>query len=151
MYVPFCVFCVLFVCLQTFTDTPNCVLEDRVQYSTVPIANVLCDGHLRYHDKWLKLFKTIISCTETFDHPVYHTLYNILRNAGLRHRTRRPKTEEKRFRLDREFILSFVTTWDKTDSALCASYDIWLKKPHCERDFFCDSCRLCTSHVPELL
>jgi len=25
---------------QTFTDTPNCVLEDRVQYSTVHIPNV---------------------------------------------------------------------------------------------------------------
>jgi hypothetical protein len=26
--------------LQTFIDTPNCVLEDRVQYSTVHIPNV---------------------------------------------------------------------------------------------------------------
>jgi len=33
--------------LQTFTDTPNCVLEDRVQYSTVHITNVFCDGHLQ--------------------------------------------------------------------------------------------------------
>ena len=32
--------------LQTFIDTPNCVLEDRVQYSTVHIPNVFCDGHL---------------------------------------------------------------------------------------------------------
>jgi hypothetical protein len=31
--------------LQTFIDTPNCVLEDRVRYSTVHIPNVLCDGH----------------------------------------------------------------------------------------------------------
>jgi hypothetical protein len=60
--------------LQTFIDTPNCVLEDRVQYSTVRITNVFCDGHLRYHGKWLKLFKiflrvfctVIIRCTETF-------------------------------------------------------------------------------------
>ena len=29
------------------SDTPNCVLEDRVQYSTVHIPNVLCDGHLQ--------------------------------------------------------------------------------------------------------
>jgi hypothetical protein len=28
-------------------DTPNCVLEDRVQYSTVHIPNVFCDGHLQ--------------------------------------------------------------------------------------------------------
>jgi hypothetical protein len=25
----------------------NCVLEDRVQYSTVHIPNVFCDGHLQ--------------------------------------------------------------------------------------------------------
>jgi hypothetical protein len=42
--------------LQTFIDTPNCVLEDRVQYtySTVHIPNVFCDGHLQ-----------IINCTCT--------------------------------------------------------------------------------------
>ena len=33
--------------LQTFIDKPNCVLEDRVQYSTVHIPNVFCDGHLQ--------------------------------------------------------------------------------------------------------
>jgi hypothetical protein len=33
--------------LQTFIDTPNCVLEDRVQYSTVHIPSVFCDGHLQ--------------------------------------------------------------------------------------------------------
>jgi len=33
--------------LQTFIDMPNCVLEDRVQYSTVHIPNVFCDGHLQ--------------------------------------------------------------------------------------------------------
>jgi len=33
--------------LQTFIDTPNCVLEDPVQYSTVHIPNVFCDGHLQ--------------------------------------------------------------------------------------------------------
>ena len=36
--------------LQTFIDTPNCVLEDLVQYSTVYIPNVFCDGHL--HDAY---------------------------------------------------------------------------------------------------
>ena len=40
--------------LQTFIDTPNCVLEDRVQYSMVHIPNVFCDGHLQ-----------IISCVGT--------------------------------------------------------------------------------------
>ena len=33
--------------LQTLIDTPNCVLEDRVQYSTVHIPNVFCDDHLQ--------------------------------------------------------------------------------------------------------
>jgi hypothetical protein len=43
------------VSLQTFFDTPNCVLEDRVQYSTVRIPNVFCDGHF----KWLKMFNPL--------------------------------------------------------------------------------------------
>ena len=33
--------------LETFINTPNCVLEDRVQYGTVHIPNVFCDGHLQ--------------------------------------------------------------------------------------------------------
>jgi len=33
--------------LQTFIDTPNCVLEDNVEYSTVHIPNVFCDAHLK--------------------------------------------------------------------------------------------------------
>ena len=33
--------------LHTFIDTPKCVLEHRVQYSTVHIPNVFCDGQLQ--------------------------------------------------------------------------------------------------------
>ena len=33
--------------LLKFIDMLNCVLEDRVQYSTVHIPNVFCDGHLQ--------------------------------------------------------------------------------------------------------
>jgi hypothetical protein len=33
--------------LQPLIDTPNCVLKDRVQYSTVHIPNVFCEGHLQ--------------------------------------------------------------------------------------------------------
>jgi hypothetical protein len=33
--------------LQTFIDTPNSVLEDRVQYSTVHIPKVFFDDHLQ--------------------------------------------------------------------------------------------------------
>jgi hypothetical protein len=39
--------------LHTFIDTPNCVLEDRVQYSTVHILNVFCDGHRQVHRDFL--------------------------------------------------------------------------------------------------
>jgi hypothetical protein len=57
--------------LQTFIDTANCFLTDRVQYSTVHIVNVFCDGRLQ-----------IINCVgivhvqksgahRLFDHPVY--------------------------------------------------------------------------------
>jgi hypothetical protein len=31
----------------TFIDNPNCVIEDRVQYSTVHTPNVFCGGHLQ--------------------------------------------------------------------------------------------------------
>jgi hypothetical protein len=44
--------------LQTFIDTPNCVLEDRVHYSTVHIPNVFCDGHHQVHtDVLITLYK----------------------------------------------------------------------------------------------
>jgi hypothetical protein len=33
--------------LRTFIDTPNCVLEDRVQSTTVRIQNLFRDGHLQ--------------------------------------------------------------------------------------------------------
>jgi len=36
--------------LETFTDTPNCVPEDRVQHRTVHIPNVSCDGHLQINN-----------------------------------------------------------------------------------------------------
>jgi hypothetical protein len=58
--------------LQTFIDTPNCVLEDRVQYSTVHIPDVFCDGHLQIINcvgivRIQGVFCTvIITCTETF-------------------------------------------------------------------------------------
>jgi hypothetical protein len=44
----------------TFIDTPNCVLEDRVRYSTVHIPNVFCDGHLQ-----------ITNCVELFENTQY--------------------------------------------------------------------------------
>jgi hypothetical protein len=51
--------------LHTFIDTPNCVLEDRVQYSTVRIPNVFCDGHLQIINFVGIIFCTvIIRCTD---------------------------------------------------------------------------------------
>jgi len=49
--------------LQTFNDMLNCVLEDHVQYSTVHIPNVFCDGHLQIISC---VGIVIIRCTETF-------------------------------------------------------------------------------------
>jgi hypothetical protein len=49
--------------LQTFIDTSNCVLEDRVQYSTVHITNVFCDGHFQIISH---VGIVIARCTETF-------------------------------------------------------------------------------------
>ena len=49
--------------LQTFIDTPNCVLEDRVQNSTVQIPNVFCDGHLQIINC---VGIVIVRCTENF-------------------------------------------------------------------------------------
>jgi hypothetical protein len=55
--------------LQTFIDTPNSVLEDRVQYSTVHIPNVFCDCHLQIINCVGIL---IVRCTE-----FSITLYNL--------------------------------------------------------------------------
>jgi len=52
--------------LQTFIDTPNCVLEDRVRYSTVHIPNVFCDGHLQIINC---VGIVIVRCTKTFRSP----------------------------------------------------------------------------------
>jgi hypothetical protein len=59
--------------LQTFIDTPKSVLEDRVQYSTVHIPNVFCDGHIQiincvgivrqvHRDFLITLYKLINFC-----------------------------------------------------------------------------------------
>jgi hypothetical protein len=56
--------------LQTFIDTPNCVLEDRVYYSTAHIPNVFCDGHLQEIEIVQIIFTcfctAIIRCSEIF-------------------------------------------------------------------------------------
>jgi hypothetical protein len=57
------------VSLQTFIDTQNCVLEDRVHYSTVHIPNVFCDGHLQ-------LISCILYCNRQVHRDLLITLYN---------------------------------------------------------------------------
>jgi len=54
--------------LQTFIDKPNCVLEDRVQYSTVHIPNVFCDGHLQ-------LISCVLYCNRQVHRDFLITLY----------------------------------------------------------------------------
>jgi len=64
--------------LQIFTDTPNCVLEDHVQYSTVHIPNVFCDGHFRIINcvgivriHWVKCTEILWSpCKKRFQLPL---------------------------------------------------------------------------------
>jgi hypothetical protein len=48
---------------KTLIDTPNCVLEDHVQYSMVHIPNVLCDGHLQINGVEIVRIFLCVYCT----------------------------------------------------------------------------------------
>jgi hypothetical protein len=61
--------------LQTFIDTPNCVLEGRVQYSAVHIPNVLCDGQLQSDWNSLKYFCLFLYCNHQVHGDFTITLY----------------------------------------------------------------------------
>jgi hypothetical protein len=64
------------VSLQTFIDTPNCVLEDRVQYSTVHVTNIFCDGHFKLLIVWgLFDYTVIIGRTETLSPCIKYSLF----------------------------------------------------------------------------
>jgi hypothetical protein len=71
--------------LQIFIDMPNCVLEDRVQYSTVHIPSVFCDGQLQIGCVGIGFCTVIVRCTETFWSPctnkmlLYLKVQNIMR------------------------------------------------------------------------
>jgi len=60
--------------LQAFIDTPNCVLEDRVQYSTVHIPNIFCVGHLQY-TVFLRVF---LYCNRQVHRDFLITLYSAI-------------------------------------------------------------------------
>ena len=53
--------------LKTCTDTPNCVLEDRVQYSTVHIPSIFC---LKYCILRVLFVLQSSGAQRLFDHPV---------------------------------------------------------------------------------
>ena len=53
--------------LQTFIDAPNCVLEDRVQYSTVHIPNVF---YLKYCIFPCFFVLQLSGAQRIFDHPL---------------------------------------------------------------------------------
>jgi hypothetical protein len=60
--------------LQAYIDTPNCVLEDRVQYSTAHFPNVFCDGHLQIIN--------CVSCNRQVHRSFLITLYNLAKMTG---------------------------------------------------------------------
>jgi hypothetical protein len=60
--------------LQTFIDTLNCVLKDRVQYSTVHILNVFCDDHL----KIINCVGIVLYCTCQVHRDFLITLYYMI-------------------------------------------------------------------------
>jgi hypothetical protein len=68
--------------VQTFINTPNWVLEDRVQYSTVPIPNVFCDGHLQIINCVRVFCTVIIRCTDTFWSPCINPVLRTVHQAS---------------------------------------------------------------------
>ena len=63
--------------LQKFAVTPNCVLYDRVQYSTVHIPNVFCDGHLQL----IFVLCTVIAFTETYWSPCINPVQPLIQRV----------------------------------------------------------------------
>jgi hypothetical protein len=71
------------VSLQTFINTPNCVLEDPVQYSTFHIPHVFCDGHLQVIDcVGIVRIHYNRQVQRDFDHPV-HVISAMQRDISL--------------------------------------------------------------------
>jgi hypothetical protein len=70
-------------CLQTFIDTPNCVLEDRVQYSTPAV--ILNSNYVIMLSDWnsLKYFCMFLYCTHQVHKDFLITLYRCLLQAQL--------------------------------------------------------------------
>ena len=84
--------------LQTFIDMPNCVLEDRVQYSTVHIPNVFCDGHLQlincvYYNYQVHRDFLITLCIYINIYCIYTYIYSDFRRTFLPAIIHSPNTE----------------------------------------------------------
>jgi hypothetical protein len=98
--------------LQTFIDTLNCVLENRVQYSTVHIPNVFCDGHLH-----------IINCVGNVRiHSVFH--HNPGKKSG------GERSGDLGVQMVVEMILS-ANTSSKSATDICA---VWAVAPSCWKE-----------------
>ena len=101
---------------HTFIDTPNCVLEDRVQYSTVHIPNVFFDDHLQ-----------IINCVGivrinwVFHRLVHRDFLNILYNGLI-----------KSYLTKRWYYLIFWTFF------IIKHFQWEANLPHCNNDYFFD-------------
>ena len=99
--------------LQTFIDRPNCVLEDRVQYSTVHIPNVFCDNHLPIIN-YVRIIRIHWNCTvsvrsQRLFHHTYLTLYSLDRQKSQIWRPlfyRMKEGEEKRFEIKLYYEIS---------------------------------------------
>jgi hypothetical protein len=63
-------------CLQTFIDTPNCVHEDRVQFSTVRIPSVI--------ETVYNIFACFLYCNRQVHRDFFIALYKVLPFAVLR-------------------------------------------------------------------
>jgi len=66
--------------LQTFIDTLNCVLEHRVQFSTVHIPDVFCNGHLQIFSC---VGIVIVRWTENFLSHCIYTVINSYMNSEM--------------------------------------------------------------------
>ena len=95
--------------LQTFIDTPNCVLKDCIQYSTVHIPNVFCDGHLQ-----------IINCV------------GIVRIHWVFHCTPEKKMGGERSRgLGGQMVLEMILSTNTSSKSAIDIYAEWAVVPSC--------------------
>ena len=95
--------------LQTFIDMPNCVLKDCIQYSTVHIPKVFCDGHIQ-----------ISNCV------------GIVRIQWVFHRTSEKKIRQRRFRdLGGQMVLEKILSPNTSSKSVIDICAVWAVAPSC--------------------